>query len=112
MTETRAPNHSRLVVTALVAWIAIHVVALLAFGLPGYVDCRSQPATSGLFAGCGVSVGVIALAIGWIQLLYGGVVALVLFANKRLAIGQGVLIGMAAVTLLFTVLCFGAASTG
>jgi hypothetical protein len=54
----------------------------------------------------------VALAIGWIQLLYGGLITLILFIRKNMALGQGVLIGTAAVTFLFTALCFGAAVTG
>src|ERR1044071_6405167 len=100
-----SPDHSRRVVTTLLVWIAV--------GVPGYIDCRGQASSSdNVFGGCGVSLGLVALAIGWIQLLYGGVVTLILFIRHRLAVGQGVLIGAAAVTFLFTAVCFGAAFNG
>ena len=112
MTEQASSDHSRRVVTTLIVWIGLHVLLLVGVGLPGYAECRSGSAPqSGIFT-CGSSLGVIALAIGWIQLIYGGVIALVLFVRKQMAIGQGVLIGMAAVTLLFTALCFGVAFGG
>jgi hypothetical protein len=109
----RSDAHSRTVVTTLAIWIGVHVVLLLGVGVPGYLECRAPfSTTSSIFGGCGASLGLVALAIGWIQLLYGGVVTLILFIRRSLAVGQGVLIGTAAVTFLFTALCFGAAVTG
>jgi hypothetical protein len=109
----RASDHSRVVVTTFVIWTALHVLLLLGLGLPGYLDCRGQPdSTRNVFGGCGISLGLVALGIGWIQLLYGGLATLVLFIRRNMAVGQGVLIGAAAVTLLFTALCFGATASG
>ena len=112
MTEQARTDQSRRVVITLLIWIALHVLLLIAVGVPGYAECRAgSTPQSGIFT-CGSSLGIIALAIGWIQLIYAAVIALILFTRKQNAIGQGVLIGMAAVTLLFTALCFGVAFSG
>jgi hypothetical protein len=102
------PRHSRRVVTSIAAWIVLHLIVLLGFGVPVYTRCLGETTTATVSSGCGVNLGLVALLIGWVQLFYGVIGGLIV-AHWRTAIGQGIMIGSAAVTLLFTVLCFGAA---
>jgi hypothetical protein len=84
-------------------WIAAHLVLLGVVGVPGYLDCR-MPAREG----CGSTVSIIALVIGWGQLVYGLIAAGIVALVKRTAVAQGILIGTTVVTFLFTAVCFGA----
>jgi hypothetical protein len=102
------PNHSRTVMRTIVAWIGVHVLLLVAVGLSAYTQCTGQPATGGIFGGCGLNVGLTALAIGVAQLVYGVIAAAVLAMNRRTAIAQGLFISAATVVVLFTAVCFGA----
>jgi hypothetical protein len=106
----REANYSRVVLIALAAWIAAHLALLAALGLPAYAACRAGETTSGSL-GCGINLGLTALAIGWLQPVYGVVIALVV-RPRRTAVAQGIFIGIGVVTLLFTVLCFGGAFSG
>ena len=107
------PGHTRRVLITIGVWIAIQVVLLLALGGWAYVDCVSSgDGSQRVFGGCGVNFGLVALTIGWSQLVYGLVVAAIVWFRKYAAVTQGVLIGMAAVVLLFTALCFGSLFVG
>ena len=101
-------QQTRQVLTALGVWVGAHVVLLAALAVPGYVDCQSGPPSSNnLFGGCGIGVGLTALAMGWIQPIYGVVAIIIAFRRHHTAVAQGLVIGVCAVTLLFTALCFG-----
>ena len=75
------------------------MLLLAAFDVPLYAGCGGS-------SSCGIGLGLVALAVGWVQLIYGVIVGAVL-SRSRPAISQGVFIGAGAVTLGFTFLCFG-----
>jgi len=105
----RSPTHGRTVLLTVGAWIAAHLVLLAALALPAYLACqRAPPASSLLGSGCGLPLGLTALAIGWLQPVYGVIIAFVI-GGRRTAIAQGLFIAVGATTLLFTVVCFGGA---
>jgi hypothetical protein len=109
----RPADQSRRVLSALGIWVGAHVLLLAALAIPGYVECQgSPPSSNNLFGGCGIGVGLTALAIGWLQPIYGVVGIIVAFRTHRTAIAQGLVIGVCAVTLLFTALCFGSLFVG
>jgi hypothetical protein len=96
------------VLTALGIWVGAHVLLLVVLAVPGYAECQGGPPSSNnLFGGCGIGVGLTALAIGWIQPIYGVVAIIVAFRRHQTAVAQGLVIGVCGVTLLFTALCFG-----
>jgi hypothetical protein len=96
------------VITTIGIWIAAHVVLLAIVGVPVYADCAgSGVATNDTFGGCGVSVGLAALAIGWIQLAYGLIGAVIVYATGHHAVSQGLFIAAPIVAFAFTLLCFG-----
>jgi hypothetical protein len=106
------PNHSRIVMRTIVAWIGVHILLLVAIGLPSYTQCGPQVASApNLFSGCGISFGLTALAVGVAQLVYGVIAAVILAVNSRTAIAQGLFISAATVVVLFTAVCFGAVYT-
>jgi hypothetical protein len=96
---TPDPRHGRKVLITAGIWIGAHVVLLAAFDVPIYAGCGGG-------SGCGIGLALVALTIGWVQLIYGVIVGAVL-SRSRPAISQGVFIGTGAVTLGFTFLCFG-----
>jgi hypothetical protein len=115
VTTVEAPTpdarHNQIVVRTIAIWIGIHVALLAAFGgWTAYAACAGTSAGAGFLGGCGTAVGLIALAIGWLQLIYGVVLGVILLIVRRTAIAQGVFIACAAVVVLYTVLCFGAAA--
>jgi hypothetical protein len=96
----------------IVAWVGVHILILVAVALPGYTQCTGQSApASNLFTGCGITVGLTALAIGVAQLVYGVVAGVVLAIGRRTAIAQGLFISSATLAVVFTALCFGAAAS-
>jgi hypothetical protein len=105
----RDPNHTRNVLLSLVVWMAAHLLLLAAIALPAFQQCHLDPQTSTEFlGGCGIGLGLTALAIGWIQPFYGVVVALIV-QRRSTAVAQGIFIAIGVTTLLFTALCFGGA---
>jgi hypothetical protein len=105
----RDPNHARTVLLSLVAWMAAHLLLLAAIALPAYQSCQRDPQTSTDFlSGCGMGLGLTALAIGWIQPFYGVVIALIV-QRQHTAVAQGIFIAIGVTALLFTALCFGGA---
>jgi hypothetical protein len=101
-------DQTRRVLSALGIWVGAHVLLLALLAVPGYVECQSGPPSSNnLFGGCGVGLGLTGLAIGWIQPIYGIVAIIIAFRRHHTAVAQGLVIGVCAVTLLFTALCFG-----
>jgi hypothetical protein len=105
--RTRDPKHDQTVLLAIAGWFAAHVLLLALLGGPAYVQCQGSPA----FPGCGAGLGLTALSIGWVQLVYGLPVAFIV-RGKRSAVAQGIFIGTGVVSGLFTVLCFGSAILG
>ena len=105
--RTRDPKHDQSVVLAIAAWFGAHVVVLALVGGLAYVQCQG----STVFPGCGAGLGLTALSIGWVQLVYGLPVAFIVRA-KRPAVAQGIFIGTGVVSGLFTVVCFGSAILG
>jgi hypothetical protein len=103
------PNHGRIVMRTIVAWIGVHTLLLAALAAPSYAQCTGQSANA--FASCGISIGLTALAIGLAQLVYGVIAGAVLTLRRRTAIAQGLFISAATVAVLFTAVCFGAAFT-
>jgi hypothetical protein len=103
------PRHSRIVVRTAAIWVGLHVLLLIGIDAQVLAECRGSTEPT-LFGGCGANVGLVALAIGWIQLLYGALAGVILLLVHRIAVAQGVFIASAAVAVLFTVLCFGAAA--
>lgn len=107
------PGHSRRVLITIGVYVASQVLLLLALGGWAYFDCATQgDGSRGVLGGCGVNFGLVALTIGWAQLVYGLVIVAIVWFRKFAAVTQGVLIGMAAVVLLFTALCFGSLFVG
>jgi hypothetical protein len=96
--QTPDPRHGRKVLITAGVWVAAHLAILAAFDVPMYATCSGSE--------CGLGLALTALAIGWVQLIYGVIVGAVL-SRSRPAISQGVFIGTGAVTLGFTFLCFG-----
>ena len=105
----RDPNHTRNVLLALALWMAAHLLLLAAIGLPAYQTCQRGPPNSTEFlGGCGMALGLTALAVGWLQPVYGVVIALIAL-RLNTAIAQGIFIAIGITALLFTALCFGGA---
>jgi hypothetical protein len=102
------PNQNQLVIACSMIWIFANVGLVLVLGLPGYVECQNSGQTAPAFGGCGVNLGLTFLGVGVAQLAYG-TVASVIALQFRKAVAQGILVGMGAAVVLFTVLCFGAA---
>jgi hypothetical protein len=99
------PNYNRNVLLIVVAWVAANAALALLIGLPAYLQCR-QRAPGGTFGACGLNLGVVFLAVGAVQVVYGLITAVVAGRFSKSG-AQGVLIGTAAVFLLFGALCFG-----
>jgi hypothetical protein len=102
------PSQNRLVIASSLIWILANIGLVLVLGLPGYIGCQQSGQTTSGFGGCGVDLGLTFLGVGIAQLAYG-IVASVIAYRFRKAVAQGILIGMGAAVVLFTVLCFGAA---
>jgi hypothetical protein len=86
-------------------WVVASVAMSLILGLPGYVSC-GQSSTSG-YAYCGLSLGLTFFIVGLVQLVIGGIAAVIAF-RIRPPVAQGILIAISAVLVLSTVVCFGA----
>ena len=99
--RTPDPMHGRKVLITAAIWFGAHLVILAAVDVPMYAGCSSSSSSE-----CGLGLALTALAIGWIQLVYGLITGAVL-SRSRPAIAQGVFIGTGMVTLGFTFLCFG-----
>ena len=105
----RDPNHNRTVLLTVVAWVLANTALALLIGLPGYIQCTPRTG-SGLFS-CGLNLGIVFLAVGAGQVVYGAMAAVVASRFGK-AVTQGLLIGMGAVFLLFGAVCFGATIKG
>lgn len=99
----RTSNHGKIVLLSLVVWLAAHLLLLGALALPDYRACQSVRDST-----CSLSVGLTALAVGWIQPFYGVVIALIV-QRRHTAVAQGIFIAIGVTTVLFTALCFGGA---
>ena len=86
----------------------MHVLVLAVVGVPVYAACVGSGSSSNeMFGGCGVSVGLTALAIGWLQLADGLIGAVIVYATGRHAISQCRFIAAPVVAFAFTLVCFG-----
>jgi hypothetical protein len=103
-------SHGQLVGRTIAIWVLVHVLLVAVLGGSGYVQCRGSAPSTG--AGCGVGLGLVTLAIGWIQAVYGLLAALILTRRGRTAIGQGLVIASSVLALVFTGVCFAAAAFG
>ena len=107
----RDPRHGQVVLTTVAIWLVLNVGIALALGLPEYGTCKQSGSSGAGFSACGFAFGATFLVVGVVQLVYGAVVSVVAY-RARAAAGQGILIGMGITTVLFTVVCFGATTTG
>ncbi len=107
--RSRDPRHGQIVGLTIAIWILVQVGLALALGLPDYLSCRQagQPAHP---TGCGVNLGIVFVVVGFGQLLYSAIIALIAY-RLRPPVAQGILIAMSIVVVLFTVVCFGAAAS-
>jgi hypothetical protein len=103
------PRHSQIVVLTIGIWILANIVIALGSGMPGYLGCR-QPTSGNTGSDCGLQLGLTFLELGGAQFVYGAVAAVIAY-RIRAAVGQGILIGMGIVVVLFTVVCFGTTTT-
>jgi hypothetical protein len=108
--HARDPNYNRTVLVTAIAWVLANAALAVLVGLPGYLQCRQRPPVGG-FGGCGMNLGLVFLAVGGVQVVYGAIGGVVAARFSQPA-AQGVLIGIAAVFLLFGALCFGVTARG
>jgi hypothetical protein len=93
------------VARTLAVWIAAHLALLGVLALAIYRDPQCRGSDCGLTFTLGVA------AIVLLQLIYGVIAGVVALLKRRTAVGQGIFIGLAVVTLLFPALCFGVLAT-